>query len=194
MAPGHLHQTIQHPPHNLRPPLRRALQSSDSQGSGDGYLRTVCDYVHLNPVRARIIPPETSLETFQWSSYPAYLAPAQRPKWLRVDRLLGEHGIGGDTVAGRAELARRMEKRRRDEASPNPQLERGWCLGSEEFRRELVVAAQERVGPNHYAEHRREAQEQRAERIVSEELRRHGRKEKEAASSLKMSLRWFVPV
>ena len=24
-------------------------------GSGDGYLRTVCDYVHLNPVRAKLL-------------------------------------------------------------------------------------------------------------------------------------------
>src|SRR5947207_6898223 len=24
-------------------------------GSGSGYLKTVCDYVHLNPVRARLI-------------------------------------------------------------------------------------------------------------------------------------------
>jgi hypothetical protein len=23
------------------------------EGSGNGYLRTVCDYVHLNPVRAK---------------------------------------------------------------------------------------------------------------------------------------------
>jgi REP element-mobilizing transposase RayT len=26
-------------------------------GSGDGYLRTVCDYTHLNPVRAKLLAP-----------------------------------------------------------------------------------------------------------------------------------------
>ena len=31
-------------------------------GSGNGYLRTVCDYVHLNPVRAGLIQPEAELE------------------------------------------------------------------------------------------------------------------------------------
>jgi len=36
-------------------------------GSGNGYLRTVCDYVHLNPVRAKLIQPETALESFDWS-------------------------------------------------------------------------------------------------------------------------------
>ena len=28
------------------------------EGSGNGYLRTVCDYVHLNPVRAKLIKPK----------------------------------------------------------------------------------------------------------------------------------------
>jgi len=61
------------------------------EGSGNGYLRTVCDYVHLNPVRAKLLPPEVALESYSWSSYPEYLKPAgQRPGWLRVDRLLGE--------------------------------------------------------------------------------------------------------
>jgi len=28
-------------------------------GSGNGYLRTVCDYTHLNPVRAKVLAPES---------------------------------------------------------------------------------------------------------------------------------------
>src|SRR5258708_11037297 len=42
-------------------------------GSGNGYLRTVCDYVHLNPTRAKLIKEEEPLETFIWSSYGHYL-------------------------------------------------------------------------------------------------------------------------
>src|ERR1700729_1830036 len=30
-------------------------------GSGSGYLKTVCDYVPLNPVRARLLGPEAAL-------------------------------------------------------------------------------------------------------------------------------------
>src|SRR2546422_6417108 len=60
-------------------------------GSGNGYLRTVCDYVHLNPVRAKLLQPEEPLQKFGWSSYPEYLKrAAKRPEWLRVDRVLGE--------------------------------------------------------------------------------------------------------
>src|SRR2546427_553725 len=56
-------------------------------GSGDGYLRTVCDYVHLNPVRAKLLRPEEPLQNYPWSSYPEYLkGAAKRPAWLRVDR------------------------------------------------------------------------------------------------------------
>jgi WD40 repeat protein len=33
-------------------------------GSGDGYLRTVCDYVHLNPVRAKLLEADQPLESF----------------------------------------------------------------------------------------------------------------------------------
>src|SRR5436309_394590 len=49
-------------------------------GSGNGYLRTVCDYVHLNPVRAQLLTAERPLRTYPWSSYPEYLKrPGRRP-------------------------------------------------------------------------------------------------------------------
>jgi len=158
-------------------------------GSGDGYLRTACDYVHLNPSRAKILRAEMFLEQFQWSSYPAYLHPSQRPSWMRVDRLLGEHGIPKDSPAGRRELARRMEKRRNEKQSfdQDRNLERGWYLGSEEFRRELIAAAQSRVGPNHYASRRQETQEQKAEGIVRDELKRIGWKEDDLRTNPKGS-------
>ena len=43
------------------------------EGGGNGYLRTVCDYVHLNPVRAKLLGLERPLQVFAWSSYPEYL-------------------------------------------------------------------------------------------------------------------------
>jgi putative transposase len=156
-------------------------------GSGHGYLRTVCDYVHLNPVRAKLIRPEASLESFCWSSYGDYLKPpGQRPKWLRVDRLLGERGIPKDSAAGREEFGRQMERRRQEEEAPDyGPIRRGWCLGSEEFRREMLAAAAERVGPSHYGSDRQEAAEQKAQRLVQEELKRQGWKEDDLGRRLK---------
>ena len=82
-------------------------------GSGDGYLKTACDYVHLNPVRAKLMKADQALEAFAWSSYRWYLSgPSRRPSWLRVDRLLGEWGVPKDSIAGRREFAERMEWRR----------------------------------------------------------------------------------
>jgi len=85
-------------------------------GRGTGYLKTVCDYVHLNPVRAKLIGPEQKLGAYRWSSYRAYLWPARRrPKWLRVDRLLGEYRVPKDSAAGRRYFAEAMEARRQGE-------------------------------------------------------------------------------
>ena len=42
-------------------------------GSGNGYLKAVGDYVHLNPVRAGLLASEQPLQAYPWSSYPLYL-------------------------------------------------------------------------------------------------------------------------
>jgi len=145
-------------------------------GSGNGYLKTACDYVHLNPVRARLLRAEEPLSDFLWSSYPYYLcAPSGRPGWLRVDRLLGEWGIAGDSPAGRRAFGRRMEWRRREGTMGEFKgMERGWCLGDEQFRRELLEQVSTGPGPSHYGEAVQEAVEVRAERMVVEGLKRLG--------------------
>ena len=104
------------------------------EGSGNGYLKTACDYVHLNPVRARLLGSEERLLAYPWSSFGWYLsAPEHRPGWMRVDRLLGEHGIQQDSAAGRQEFERHMEARRLEEADEEElkPLRRGWwnCVG-----------------------------------------------------------------
>lgn len=145
-------------------------------GRGKGYLRTVCDYVHLNPVRAKRLPPEVALASYPWSSYPEYLkAAARRPGWLRVDRLLGAKGIPGDTEAGRGQFASLMERRRGEESGADYEpIRRDWVLGSEAFRQELLAAVVERVGPSHYGAPRQATGLQKAERMGSEEIERLG--------------------
>jgi REP-associated tyrosine transposase len=153
-------------------------------GSGTGYLRTVCDYVHLNPVRARLVKAKAPLESFEWSSYGAYIgAPGWRPEWLRVDRLLGEHRIPRDNIAGRREFAAQMEERRQQETETDYRhVRRGWCFGDEEFRKELTAAAFGRAGPSHHSARRHETQEAKAEAIVKEGLKQIGWSEGDLAS------------
>ncbi len=150
-------------------------------GSGQGYLRTDCDYVHLNPVRAGLLTPEQPLRAYAWSSYGEYLQPPERrAAWLAVGRLLGEMGIPQDSAAGRAQFELRMEDRRREEGNADwKAVRRGWCLGEETFRQELLAQMSGRVGEHHYGLERAESAEEKAARIVREELARAGWTEEE---------------
>jgi putative transposase len=126
------------------------------------WTTTLCDYVHLNPARAKLLRPEQKLRDFAWSSWPEYLkSPEQRPRWLRVDRLLGELHIPKDSVAGRAELENYLEVRRAQEDDGKmKKIRRGWCLGSETFRQELLAQAHQRTGDSRVSKLETEAGEQ----------------------------------
>ena len=155
------------------------------EGSGHGYLKTACDYGHLNPLRARLLSTEDRLLAYPGSSFGWYLAaPEHRPAWLRVDRLLGEHGIPQDSAAGRQEFERHLEARRLEEADEEAlkPLRRGWCLGSEPFRQKMLELMDGKLGENHSGELHRETAEQRANRIISEELSRRGWEESDLAT------------
>ncbi len=143
-------------------------------GSGSGYLKSVCDYVHLNPARAKRVNADRPLRGFVWSSWPAYLwAPARRPAWLRVDRLLGQWGVPKDSPAGRRRLEQALEARREAEAGEEFNAIRGgWCLGEETFRQELLAQMSQRMGAEHYGVERSETAAARAERIIASELKR----------------------
>ena len=120
---------------------------------------------------------EDRLLSYPWSSFTWYLAAlAHRPAGLQVDRLLGKHGLAGDTAEARQKFERRMETRRAqetDDAEWEP-LRRGWCLGGAGFRQELLDRIAGQLGEHHAGELRREAAEAKAERITTEALPRSG--------------------
>jgi hypothetical protein len=173
VAPGHLHQPVHKEFGHLFSGRYKALPVD---GSGTGYLKTACDYVHLNPVRASLLRPEQPLESFPWSSFPLYLvAPSRRPPWLRADRLLGEWGIQKDSPAGRRVFSQQMERRRQeDPGEAFKRMERGWFLGSEDFKQELLAQVEIAPTPSHFGEMLHEAMEARAERLLNEALQRIG--------------------
>jgi putative transposase len=143
-------------------------------GSGTGYMRTVCEYVHMNPVRAKFLRAAEQLRSYRWSSWPEYLrSPRKRPGWLRVGRVMGEEGIPQDSAAGRRELEQRLEARRTVETGGTYKaIQRGWYFGDKKLKKELLRQMSRRLGPEHYGEERHESQMERAERVVGEELRR----------------------
>ena len=153
-------------------------------GSGTGYLKSVCDYVHLNPVRAPLLKPEQALKAYRWSSWPEYLkSPGKRRAWLRVDRVLGEWCIKQDNATGRRQLEQAMEQRKELEMSQATEdwkkLRRGWCWGPKDFREELLERIGAKQGKQHHGEELRESDEKKAERIVREVLGKLGWTEKE---------------
>lgn len=145
-------------------------------GSGNGYLKTVCDYVHLNPARARLLTPAQPVREYRWSSWPEYLQrPARRWPWLRVDRLLGEYHIPQDSPAGRRRLEEALEQRRAaEEGDEFKPIRRGWFFGNAALKEELLGQMAERVGENHRAAERQESGEAKARRLMAEELQRLG--------------------
>jgi REP-associated tyrosine transposase len=203
LMPNHFHLVIETPQPNLVAGMKWLLGTYTSRynrrhkefghlfsgryralpvdGSGDGYLKSACDYVHLNPVRAKLLKAEQPLSDFRWSSYPPYLAAASgRPVWLRVDRLFGEWGIPKDSAAGRRVFGQRMEGRRQQDAGREfKPLERGWYMGGEAFRRELLEQVRTRPGPSHFGEAVQQAVEVQAERLVAASLQRLGWTEEE---------------
>jgi len=145
-------------------------------GSGDGYLRTVCDYVHLNPVRAKLLRPEEPLQNYPWSSYPEYLKrAAKRSTWLRVDRVLGELGIVKDDAAGRRRFTQATEERRgKDQEGEWRAVRRGWFLGSGQLKEQLLERMECAMGKHHGGVEKQETDEQKAERLVAGELKKRG--------------------
>lgn len=147
------------------------------EADSPGHFRTVCAYVHLNPVRARLLSPQQALRDYVWSSYPEYLKPpSRRWPWLYVNRLLGAMQIPKDSAAGRRRLARLMEARRRQESGDEEwaTLRQGWLFGTDGWKQARLAQASEQVGAQHYGAQRRESGTARAEAMVREELARLG--------------------
>jgi putative transposase len=196
LMPNHFHVVVETPQPNLVAGMKWLLGTYTSRfnrrhqlfghlfsgrykslivdGSAGGYLKSVGDYVHLNPARANLVAADAPLKSYAWSSWPAYLlARSKRPAWLRVDRLLGAWGIPKDSPAGRQRLERGLEERRgMEEGEEFRPIRRGWCLGDETFRQDLLAQMSEQMGAEHFGDERAATAEASAERIIAEELKR----------------------
>lgn len=99
----------------------------------------VCHYIHLNPVRAKLVKPAEALK-YPWSSLPKFVG-KNRPSWLEAAVVLGEAGELTDTPAGWKKYLGYLEFLAEDEpakkALVSARLSRGWCVGGREFKTEM---------------------------------------------------------
>jgi REP element-mobilizing transposase RayT len=110
-------------------------------------LAQVANYIHLNPVRAKVVEVE-KLGEFRWSSFWWFPRLKARPAWLCAETVLAEAGELADTAAGWRKYGDYLGFR--DEAEPSKRnerygkLSRGWALGTAEFRQGLVAELKKR--------------------------------------------------
>lgn len=103
-------------------------------------LARVVDYIHLNPVRAKIVIPE-QVAGYRWSSLAALLK-GPRPPALTAKDWLTAIGDWPDHAAGHRAYAAHLLELARDEAAWTREglvgLGKGWAIGSLAWRRALA--------------------------------------------------------
>ena len=64
----------------------------------DGYFAALSRYIHLNPVRARMVDDPAN---YAWSSFPGYVRKSKQPAWVTSRTVLAGHGPGPDAARRR---------------------------------------------------------------------------------------------
>ena len=189
------------------------IENQDSGGAvWRDYLRTVIDYVHLNPGRAGLVDGVDRVSTdYPWSSLAQgyQQPPTRRPKWLAVAEGLDLYGEK-DTARGRRSFIARYDKWSADESgleykvdggSFEARVKRGWFWGSEAFKEKLITVLEN--GPARESrdfrssETSRDWEEKRAQEILKEGESHFGESlkelvEKQYGDWTRTSLAWAV--
>lgn len=107
----------------------------------DEYLGPLIHYIHLNPVKASLIPADR-MENYRWSTLWYLFKKRKRHTCMELDYGLYYAGNLTDTMKGRRDYLNHLswilsdtKARRVIESS---KLCRGWALGDKQFKEELV--------------------------------------------------------
>ena len=102
-------------------------------------LVRVINYIHLNPVRARIVPAGQAAE-YSWSSLRRFID-AGRPPWLEVNALLPQLGLE-DNAQGWARYLTYLSELAGDPAEQErhgfAELSKGWAIGTRGWKRAIA--------------------------------------------------------
>lgn len=104
-------------------------------------LGLLCHYLHLNPVRAGIVPVDR-LAAYRHSSYWYLGQPKLRPAFLHPETALIEAGALADTPAGWSAyadyLAWQLEEGPAGKSKAYVSMSQGWALGGKGFKQTLL--------------------------------------------------------
>jgi REP element-mobilizing transposase RayT len=160
-------------------------------------LGAVSHYIHLNPVRAGVVP-MAHLSRYRHGSFPWLTQPRRRPAWLDFSIALEAAGGLADTPAGRRKYLQYLswlaEDKPAQKALGFARLSHGWVHGSKAFKQALMDEQREaqRSGAVMEAEVR-EAREIAWEQLLQRCLRRLRRTEAAAVETRK-SAPWKVAI
>ena len=119
-----------------------AVEDGDALGS-------VCHYIHLNPVRARLSA-VSDLVRYPWTSLSHLFQPGPRASWYDPLPALRHAGQLADKPAGRRKYAEYLGWLAENEPEQKRQrfdrMSRGWAIGTAEFAQSLIAEARELQG------------------------------------------------
>ncbi|PAW60031.1 MAG: hypothetical protein B9S37_11185 [Verrucomicrobiia bacterium Tous-C3TDCM] len=168
----------------------KSIPVSGERAADPYHFRTVADYIHLNPARAKIAGGNKgALLEYRWSSLPAYAkgkALGKGEEWLVFDRVLDAFALA-QSGRGRRAYMEWLEIRAREDggrlsAEAMRALRRGWYLGEDSFRDQLLALIEKgakalKVKGSHTGLALKSHGEEAAERIVKTGLQLLGMRE-----------------
>ena len=122
-------------------------------GADPEYFRKVSDYIHLNPIRAGLLgAARADLRAYRWCSYARFVGAPDLPAWLVRARVFASLDLPDEGGASRRRYAAYMRVRAGEARAGDPACEadwqamrRGWYVGGESFREQLLVQADKRA-------------------------------------------------
>lgn len=107
----------------------------------EGRLGAVAHYIHLNPIRAKLVCCEQAA-AYAWSSLAVLESPDKRPSWLSFASALSTAGQLPDSPAGRRAYLQYLAWLDGDEQAQEAfgfdTMCSGWAFGSTEFKQGLM--------------------------------------------------------
>jgi putative transposase len=95
----------------------------------DAYLKHLSRYIHLNPVRAKMV---SAPADYLWSSYGAYIGKQKVPQFLETNRLLSNFGRNKKQARRNyQDFVQKVDAKTLE--NPNKQATAGFLLGAEDF-------------------------------------------------------------